>query len=325
MSVKEIVERCYNNPAECSDQEIIKLLEVDCHSDDFYHLISASNRLSRSKFGKKAYIFVQIGLNAEPCSGNCVFCSLGKDHYALGNTWRKSKEEIISTVISISKEKIDDIFLMCTADYPFEEYISIIEAVRPVIDSRIRLVANIGDFSLEQAKIMKRAGVTGVYHVNRLREGIDTSINVIEREKTLEYLQTAELETYYCIEPIGAEHSYDEILVEIRRAQALKPEVMAVMRRVSVENTPIANKECITAIELTKIAAVSNLVVQPSRAMNLHETEQMSLLAGINQLYAEYGANPRDTVDNTQNNRAISVNQGWKLFNDADLYSTLDL
>jgi len=49
------------------------------------------------------------------------------------------------------------------------------------------------------------------------------------------------------------------------------------------------------------------LVVRPKRAMNVHEVTEMSLLAGVNQLYAEAGANPRDTDDNTENNRGFNT------------------
>lgn len=38
-----------------------------------------------------------------------------------------------------------------------------------------------------------------------------------------------------------------------------------------------------------------------------HPYEQMALLAGVNQLYAEIGINPRDCVTETENNRGNSV------------------
>ena len=33
--------------------------------------IAKANELSRKEYGDKGYIFAQIGLNSEPCSGNC--------------------------------------------------------------------------------------------------------------------------------------------------------------------------------------------------------------------------------------------------------------
>lgn len=322
MSIRELIEGSHLEPQEWSDADILKLLAIDCHSEDLYHLLSASNALSRRVFNNIGYVFVQLGLNAEPCSGNCLFCSMGKDHFSIDSRWRKSSQDVVQDVLALNKQKVDDVFLMSTVDYPLNDYISIVESVKPHLGTDMRLVANVGDFDISDAQALKKAGVTGVYHVNRLREGIDTSIDPEQRERTIDALRSADLELYYCIEPIGAEHSYEEILYEIRHAQQLQPEVMAVMRRVTVENTPMAGHSSISAIELTKIAAVTNLVVRPKRAMNLHETEQMSLLAGVNQLYAEFGANPRDTINDTQSGRGLSVSQGWSMLREAGYFKS---
>lgn len=315
--MKELIQKSYLTPDDLSDEEILRLLSIDCQSDDFYHLTMASNRLSRQQFANRGYVFMQIGLNAEPCSGDCKFCSLGSSHFAVEERWHKSQSQITELIESAVNDSVDDIFLMTTADFSINEFISIAKSVRQNLNPNTRLAANIGDFTLPDAIRLRDAGVSGVYHVNRLREGIDTAISPSVREETLAAIKAANLELYYCIEPIGAEHSYDEILVELRRAQQLQPEVMAVMRRVSVANTPISDRKSITALELTKIAAVTNLIVRPSRAMNLHETEQMSLLAGTNQLYAECGANPRDNSSNTELNRGLSVTRAKALLRDS--------
>ena len=131
------------------------------------------------------------------------------------------------------------------------------------------------------------------------------------RINTLNAVRNVGLELYYCIEPIGPEHAYDELATEMIRARDYDVKVMAVMRRTPVKGTPLYDKGQITAIELTKIAAVARLVTRPRRAMNAHEVTQMTLLAGVNQLYAEYGANPRDTESQTEKNRGFSVTQAW--------------
>ncbi|RYD05008.1 hypothetical protein N752_11635 [Desulforamulus aquiferis] len=94
---------------------------------------------------------------------------------------------------------------------------------------------------------------------------------------------------------------------------AFNVKVMAVMRRIPVPSTPLYEKGQIPAIELTKIAAVTRLVTLPKRAMNAHEVTQMTLLTGVNQLYAEYGANPRDTASQTEKSRGFSVRQAWDM------------
>ena len=259
------------------------------------------------------YVFAQIGINAEPCSINCNFCSMASKHYALPERWRKSVDEIAEGVKQLVADRANDIFLMTTADYSVDKFIKIGKAVRGYIPPEIRLVTNIGDFDQPTALCLKEAGFTGAYHIVRMREGIDTEAPVEQRVRTLDAIRDAGLELYYCVEPIGPEHSYEEIADEIFRAKEYQVEAMAVMRRTPVAGTPLSDKGAITTPELCKIAAVTLLVVRPTRSMNVHEVTEMSILAGINQLYAEAGANPRDTDDNTENNRGYTVSSTCKL------------
>ena len=41
--------------------------------------------------------------------------------------------------------------------------------------------------------------------------------------------------------------------------------------------------------------------------MNVHEPKAMALIAGVNQLYAEVGMNPRDVNAETGNGRGFSI------------------
>ncbi|SDG30132.1 radical SAM protein [Desulfosporosinus hippei] len=290
-------------------KDAITLLNVDYYSEDFYKLLATANYLSRTEYDNKGLIFAQIGINAEPCSVNCKFCSMGQDHYSLPVTQRKNIAEILSELDLLLTNGINDFFLMTTADYPINDFMDIAKIARKNLPDNIRFVANIGDFVHETSKRLKDIGFTGVYHINRLREGIDTTLKPETRINTLNAVRDAGLELYYCVEPIGPEHSYDELAAEMIRARDYDVKVMAVMRRTPVKGTPLYEKGQISAIELTKIAAVARLVTRPQRAMNAHEVTQMSLLAGVNQLYAEYGANPRDTESQTEKNRGFSVTQ----------------
>lgn len=292
------------------DQEdAVALLKINCHTDDFYKLLSTANSLSRAEYHNKGLVFAQIGINAEPCSVNCKFCSMGQDHYSLPVTGRKTTAEILSELDLLLANGINDFFLMTTADYPVKDFMDIAGILKKNLPENIRFVANIGDFGYETAKKLKETGFTGVYHINRLREGIDTTIKPETRINTLNAVSDAGLELYYCVEPIRPEHSYEELAAEMIRARHYNVKVMAVMQRTPVKGTPLYAKGQISAIELTKIAAVARLVTRPQRAMNAHEVTPMTLLAGVNQLYAEYGANPRDTESQTEKNRSFSVAQ----------------
>jgi biotin synthase len=296
-----------------SQEEVVELLQTENGSDAYYELLRLSARQSRTRFKGRGYVFAQIGINAHPCPVNCKFCSMGAGHYVLDAQEAKSAETICAEVKQLQRNYFDDFFLMTTANYPQERLLEIARAVKPLLRSDQGFVANIGDFDRAMALRLKEAGFTGAYHIIRLREGIDTLVQPEQREATLRAVEEAGLQLYYCIEPIGPEHSYQELAVEIVRARDLHIEVMAAMRRTPVPGTPLYPLGQISAPELTKIVAVTNLVVRPSRAMNVHEPTPVALLAGVNQLYAEVGANPRDTDSHTEQSRGFNTEAAWQM------------
>jgi biotin synthase len=316
----DVLEKIQKEDFQLSESEIIDLLRIDSQSSEFYRLIATSNALSRRTFGKRGYVFTQIGINAKPCPINCRFCSMGAAHYSLDSQWEKPVDDICSELTFLQKGYFDDFFLMTTADYPQDKFAAIGKAVKPLLREDQKLVANIGDFDSVTARKLKEAGFTGAYHIHRLREGTDTQAKPAKREETLRAITEAGLDLYYCIEPIGPEHSYEELAIEIMRARDLKVEVMAAMRRIAVRGTPMYELGQISALELTKIVAVSNITVKPSRAMNVHEPTQAALLAGVNQLYAEVGANPRDTDSHTEQSRGFNPAAAWSMLEEFGYY-----
>ncbi len=317
MTIDKILDSARNGKF-LGKEEAVTLLNIKNNSNDFYRLISFANDMTRSEFSGKAYIFAQIGLNAEPCSANCKFCSMGENHYTLESKWKKDINSVLSESKALINDGINDLFLMTTADYPVDEFINTAKQVKKIMPANVRFVANIGDFDYTTALRLKDTGFTGAYHINRLREGIDTSIDSQVRIKTLDAIKKAGLELYYCIEPIGPEHGYEEIADEMLRARDYNVGVMAVMRRIPVKGIPLYGSGQISSIELSKIAAVTRIVARPHRAMNAHETIQMSLICGVNQLYAELGANPRDNISNTEKSRGLAVESIKQLLADAE-------
>ena len=83
------------------------------------------------------------------------------------------------------------------------------------------LVVNTGEMDADTVKALKDAGFSMVYHVVRLREGVDTGHTVEMRVRTIETALAGGLEVQYLIEPLGPEHSPAEILTEARRAKSI--------------------------------------------------------------------------------------------------------
>lgn len=301
--------------------EAIRLLHIDNRSDLFYELIKTANKMTRVQYENKAYIFSQIGLNAEPCSKNCKFCSMAMNNYAMKGEFRRTMkdiEDLRQTVEDLVAAGTHDLFLMTTADYPIDEFLKIGADIKSILPDHVRLVANIGDFDEDVARALCDIGFTGAYHICRLGEGRDTDITPERRIMTLDVIRNSGLELYYCVEPIGPEHTYEALADEMLRAREYNVKAMAVMRRTPVPGTPFEKKGMISACELAKIGAVTRIVSKPSRSMNAHEVTPMTLISGINQLYAEIGANPRDNTKETANNRGYGVTKTIQLLKDAE-------
>lgn len=301
-----------------SKLDAVSLLEIDNKSEEFYKLISKANELTRKVFDNKGYVFIQIGINADSCSGNCKFCSLAKDSFSINTHFNKTLDEILKQVKLIDFTLVDSLFLMTTADYDKEAFLNIGVEVKKCLPKHVNLVANIGDFDTEYASKLKNTGFSAAYHIVRLREGIDTDIPKEMRIKTLNAIRDAGLDLFYCVEPIGEEHTYDEIADEMIRARDYSVDVMAVMGRIGVTGTPFEFVPELSELELVKIAAVARLVTNPKKSMNIHEAKEMALLAGVNQLYAEIGVNPRDTNANTEQNRGKDIDSIAKMLRNAE-------
>ena len=298
---------------ELSRVKALELLELPTEGPEFEALLQAADTYSRNTFQGKGKIFAQIGLDWQPCSGGCQFCSLAA---ACGNQegpFYRDPEETAALAGRLARSGGEDIFLMTTADYPREQFLSIIAAVRKAIPEGTRMVANTGDFDLAYARRLKEAGCTGAYHICRLREGVDTAIPLQRRMQTLEAIRDAGLELYYCVEPIGPEHTNEELVEEMLRIRDFPVGVMAVMKRVAVPGTKLAANGEIPSQKLAQICAVATLLCRPERAMGVHEPDRLCLRSGANQIYGEYGVNPRDTERNTEENRGYSLEKAQKL------------
>jgi biotin synthase len=82
------------------------------------------------------------------------------------------------------------------------------------------------------------------------------------------------------------------------------------MRRVPVPGTPFASLGRITERRLSQIVAVTVLATAGCKETGIiivHEPNLLGLCAGANAIYAEAGANPRDTAPDTKGRRGLDV------------------
>jgi biotin synthase len=307
--IEEILNQILEGRRPNRDQ-LLRLMECDVLSDEMYALMATANRLTRQSFNNMGEVHAQVGVNYAPCPKKCKFCVFGSAVKSMEFT----VEEVVRRARAFEKEGANAIFLMTTADYDFDKFLLLGNAVRRAIHPHMPLVANIGNFGHKEANDLLDAGFTAIYHVCRLREGIDTCIDPKDRLSTIKAAKSLGLDLSYCIEPIGPEHTHEELVEAILLGRELKPTIMATMRRIAVGDTPLSRLGQISELELAKIEAITRLAVGPDiLAMGVHEVNVPSLLAGANQVYAETGPNPRDESEDTSKGRGLDVNQCKKL------------
>jgi biotin synthase len=302
-SVEDILNKALEKKT-LGKEDAIRLMDIKPNSVEAYALMAVANSATRKLFNNFGEVHAQIGINYAPCSKKCKFCMFS----VADKSVELSFNEVLNRAEWLVREGANAIFLMTTGDYDFDRFVKIGRAVREVIPPKMPLVANIGDFGISEAKELLDAGFTAIYHVVRLREGMDTKIDPSDRLRTIKAAKSVGLDLSYCVEPIGPEHTPQEIVDAIFLGKELKPTVMATMRRIPVPGTPLAKFGQITQLEQAKIEAITRLVMGDDiLAMGVHEAYIPCLMSGANQIYAETGPNPRDQVVDTTKGRGLSA------------------
>lgn len=277
---------------------------------------STANEIMRKKSGNSGVILGQVGISVSKCAGGCKFCTFGDGHTKF--------EPVILTDEEIHK-KISDfccngdlygLYLMAMHNYDLNFFLNAVKIAKSIAPPSTKIWSNVGDSDLDSFIEMKKIGVEGVYHVCRIGEGKDTNLNPHDRIKTMQNALNAGLKLYTCCEPIGPEHSIDEIIDNIFIGIELGCTQHAAMRRVAVPGTPLAKYGQISELRLGQIVAVVALASFKTSTMTycgVHEPNLIGYISGANVATAEAGANPRDNSADTSKNRGMDINDCRKM------------
>lgn len=300
--------------------ECIGMLSFDEHALEAGMVRATADAISRKRFNNEAILLGQIGIETFACPANCRFCVFGKDHTEFPET-RLTIEEIVERAQSFARDgDLYALFLMTMHVFEMDRLVQAVEAVRSAIPSQTQIVVNIGDFDRSQAETLRKAGVNGAYHVCRLREGVDSDLDPEDRKRTFRVIRDAGLDFYYCCEPIGPEHSSEELVDQLLLGVEHGCFQHAAMRRVHLPNSPLAHHGQITELRLAQVVAVVTLATLGCSATEniaVHEPNLIGLTSGANVVYAETGANPRDTATDTTSRRGLDMPAARKMLYEA--------
>jgi biotin synthase len=285
-------------------QEILDLLRIPLPSLEAGWVMASADILAREASRGRAEIHSQIGLNLSPCPNNCLFCSFASSNRVFPRTEEMEVEVAIRVAKEAEASGANALSLMVTGEYPFGKYIETTQEVRAGLKPDTVLVANTGDFGLAEGKRLKEAGFAGIYHAVRMGEGKDTNIPPETRRATIQAAQEAGLLVGTCVEPVGPEHSPEEIAEKILIARDIQPCYSGAARRITIPSSPLEKYGMISENRMAFLVAVVRLAMGRELIGNCtHEPNLLGAASGANLFWAEAGANPRDTETETSEGR----------------------
>ena len=295
--------------------ELCFLLGLPADSAASYAVMAEAARISKELSSGKAEIHAQFAVNLAPCACNCMFCSFAQKNGVFKNSSEISLEQALLQAQQFEADGAHALYMMATAHYALERFVELAQEVRKQLRPETVLIANVGDQSLNNARRLKEAGFAGVYHAVRLGEGKDTGLDPEKRKQSIRNFQEAGLSVGTCVEPVGPEHSNEDLAAMIAFTASLKPAFSGAARRISIPGTELARRGMITELRMAQIVAVTRLGMPRSVLGNCtHEPCTLGALAGANLFWAETGANPRDTEAKTEEGRGESVPSCTTLF-----------
>ncbi len=318
MDINDAVKRSRDNEP-FSKEQLTELLSLPPDSLDSYEIMAEARRISSELTGNKAEVHAQLALNLAPCPKNCKFCSFAEINNVFKESSKLSVEDAVHYARLLESEGTNCVYAMTTANYDFGEFLEVSGEIRKSLKPETVLIANVGDKTPKQSVQLKEAGFQGVYHALRLREGTDTSINPKKRLESIDNFREAGLSVGTCVEPVGPEHTNEEIAEMILLTSSFKPAYSGSGRRIRIPGTELEKYGMISELRMAQMVAITRLGVSRDVMGNCtHEPCTVGAMAGANLFWAEVGANPRDVKEKTEDGRGSTVDLCKKYYEETE-------
>ena len=298
--IREIVDACKEDCAAGRDQKkstIVELLEVDPASDDALYIRAAADELTRAATGCRGWVSFSIGLDYVPCKGNCRFCCFGAEWGIVNgdNANVLTHDQIIATAKSHLEQGATSVTLRTTEFYPHDDLVELTRRMRAEVPGNYRLGINTGELSLQDCIDFYEAGANSAAHMLRLREGVDTGIDPEIRLRTIENIKASPLRWGCCIDPVGPEHTPEEIADLFLKYHELGSNTCNIMKRSNVAGTPLGDADYgeLTEEQCLLYAGALRICSGVSRVGGCHPATEATLHSGGCNMGIETGAVPR--------------------------------
>jgi biotin synthase len=268
-----------------------RLLGLPENSLEASVLRATANRVSRQRFGNSGLLLGQIGVDMAPCDGDCAFCYFAKSHTSIRPAVL-STDEIVARCERFAAGGARGVFLMTMHRFGFEWFRDLCAELRRRIPPQLEILANVGDVTSSQLQELRNAGVSGAYHVCRLREGTDSCMEPKDRRATIERIIDAGLSWYNLCEPIGPEHTPEELAEQLWLGVDLPCKQHGAMQRFPVPGSRLYHYGQISLARLGQVVAVVALATigkQETASVAVNVSNLVGLFSGANAFFPEAG------------------------------------
>ena len=293
-----------------SCQDVVRLLDVSPSSTEAAFLGRRAREMAHAVAGNRGRVWSAVGVDCRPCPMNCGFCAFGEKWGLVSRPYEWPCGQIVAAAQKFVEQGASWVTLRTTEFYSLPRLLDLVRALRAEVSGSYAVVVNTGEFGPEQASAMRTAGVGVVYHSLRLGEGRTTCFKVEERLATLAAVRDSELALAHLVEPVGPEHSNEELAHVLLTALSHGAALCGVMARVNVRGTPCgdAAQTPTAPLRLAQIAAVTRLaggVQTPD--ICVHPPTPEALDWGANVLVVESGAVPRSDTESAEEWQGFTV------------------
>lgn len=254
-------------------------------------LRATATAVNRRRFANRGLLLGQIGVDMAPCEGDCAFCFFAKSHTSIRPALLPA-DEIVARCERFARGGARGVFLMTMHRFGFEWFRDLCAELRRRIPPRLEILANVGDVAASQLREFRQAGVSGAYHVSRIREGIDSCMDPADRRATIERILEAGLSWYNLCEPLGPEHTPEELVEQIWLGIDLPCVQHGAMQRFPVPGSPLYRHGQVSLSRLGQVVAVVTLATigrDNVKSIAVNVSNLVGLFSGANAFFPEAG------------------------------------
>lgn len=302
-----------------SREDIVYLLDLPCDSNEVKRLGEYARKISKEYGENKGKVWGAIGLDYSNCKMNCSFCSLGEKWNQIDEKYELTDDEILKISNRYIESGVDFFVIRTTEFYDFEKLKEHIKKLKKILPKETLFIVNTGDENSRRAEELNKVGADIIYQAIRLREGVDTNFDLSQREETIKIINNSSCALSQYLEPIGPEHSSEEIADRIIGIIEENTKISGVMKRVSVENTPKFKFGDLSDDRVAQITAILRICLKDKvKDIVIHPYSKKAVDYGANVLVVDIGAIPRSSNVELEEWDLMTVDKAKKLLKESD-------